>query len=354
MKDSDFLLLKLTVDLAKQGRFTCAPNPAVGCVIVRDGAIIGRGYHRRAGAGHAEVEAINAAGGDVNGATVYVSLEPCTFVGRTPACAQLLVDKGVRRVVVAALDPHPRVSGGGIKFLKNAGVQAELIVLPEAQELIQGYASRIERGRPWVRIKTASSLDGGTALASGESQWITGPLAREDVQYWRACSDAIVTGVGTVIADDPALTVRRFDAKQPLRVILDSTLRTPPEAQVRTDGHATLFVHRQGVSAIGSQADIRCLSHDPSDLTGLLEWLSNQEDCNEVLVEAGAGVVWSFVRAGLWDEWVAYLAPKVMGEGAQKLADTVFAQMTDVPEGHIRGVDRIGDDIRVVMTREAS
>ena len=128
MKDSDFLLLKLTVDLAKQGRFTCAPNPAVGCVIVRDGAIIGRGYHRRAGAGHAEVEAINAAGGDVNGATVYVSLEPCTFVGRTPACAQLLVDKGVRRVVVAALDPHPRVSGGGIKFLKNAGVRAELIV----------------------------------------------------------------------------------------------------------------------------------------------------------------------------------------------------------------------------------
>ncbi|MGK0260977.1 MAG: diaminohydroxyphosphoribosylaminopyrimidine deaminase, partial [Candidatus Azotimanducaceae bacterium] len=196
---SDLLLLKAATELAEQGRFTCAPNPTVGCIIVRQGELIGRGYHAVRGQGHAEVQAIKDAGGDVSGATVYVSLEPCAFEGRTPACAQTLIEAKVARVVIALTDPHPRVAGLGAKMLVEAGIEVEQVELPEAQAAIRGYASRIVRQRPWVTVKTASSLDGSVALANGESQWITGPQARADVQRLRARSDAIVTGVGTVI-----------------------------------------------------------------------------------------------------------------------------------------------------------
>ena len=196
---SDQLFLQAAIQLAERGRFTCAPNPTVGCVIARDGAIIGRGYHARTGEGHAEVNAIADAAQDLAGTTVYVSLEPCAFEGRTPACAKTLVTAGVARVVIAAEDPHPQVAGAGIGILRAAGIEVALMVQPEALALIEGYVSRVTRGLPWVRVKSASSLDGAISLGSGESQWITSPQARADVQYWRARSDAIITGVGTVL-----------------------------------------------------------------------------------------------------------------------------------------------------------
>lgn len=348
MKDSDLLLLRHATDLAERGRFTCAPNPPVGCVIVRDGQIIGRGWHKRAGEGHAEVEAIASAGGDVRGATVYVSLEPCAFEGRTPACAKTLVKADVQRVVIATRDPHPRVSGQGIEILQNAGIEVEVAELPEARSVIKGYQSVLERGRPWVRIKTASSLDGATALASGESQWITGPAAREDVQYWRARSDAIVTGVGTILADDPALTVRSHVASQPLRVVLDSKLSTPSGAQVMQDGNPTLLIHSDDVVAPPDSETIAYLAHDPSNLQGVLEQLA-ERGCNEVLIEAGAKVVGSFVEAGLWDEWIAYLAPAFMGEGSAGVVSAAYDSMTNIPRAEIIENSMIGQDIRITL-----
>lgn len=359
MNGSDHLLLKATYALAENGRFTCAPNPTVGCLIVKGGDIVGRGYHHKAGEGHAEVEAIRNARGRVAGATVYVSLEPCAFEGRTPACAKTLVEMGVGRVVVGTLDPHPKVSGAGVRLLEAAGIQVEVANAPEARRLIRGYCSRIERNRPWVRIKTASSLDGATALANGASQWITGAESRSDVQYWRARSDAIITGVGTVLSDDPALTVRDYEAQAPLRVVLDSYLRLPKGAQVATDGGPTLVVHQAGAERQiesdlhhggrrTSLPTVEFLAGDPRNLPNVLSLLA-ERGCNEVLVEAGPGVVGSFVEAGLWDEWVAYLAPAIMGQDAQTVAGVTFQDMQAIPRGNIVSIEQTGSDVRVTM-----
>jgi diaminohydroxyphosphoribosylaminopyrimidine deaminase/5-amino-6-(5-phosphoribosylamino)uracil reductase len=360
VKPSDRVFLDAAVELAEGGRFTCAPNPTVGCIIVRDAEIIGRGFHVMAGSGHAEVNAIADAGGDVRGSTVYVSLEPCAFEGRTPACAQTLIDAEVARVVIAAEDPHPRVSGAGINMLRSAGIEVNLLTQPEALACIAGYSCRVSDNRPFVRIKTASSVDGGTALASGESQWITGEAARADVQYWRARSDAIITGVGTVLADDPRLTVRPdvhggayADCLQPLRVILDSKLRTPSTATLLNDGGATLLVHNgdvepptylrelPGVTLLG-------LDNGPQDLSAVLIHLS-EAGCNEVLVEAGAQVCGSFAAAGLWDEWLCYVAPKWLGSGHRGLAEFTVPQLADAPTGEILQITEIGDDMRLRM-----
>lgn len=348
MNDSDILLLRHAVDLAERGRFTCAPNPTVGCVVVRDGRVLGRGWHKKAGEGHAEVEAIKDAGGDVQGSTVYVSLEPCAFEGRTPACAHTLVKAGVRKVVMAALDPHPKVSGKGVEILQAAGIDTQVYELPEATAAIRGFRSIQERGRPWVRIKTASSLDGATALANGESKWITGPSAREDVQYWRARSDAIVTGIGTVLADDPALTVRSYEAKPPLRVILDSALSLSNDAQVMRDGGGTLVVHCSDEPAPAGAKGVEYLNLDPKNLDALLVELG-QRGCNEVLVEAGAKVVGSFVKAGLWDEWIAYVAPKIMGDSSAHVVEAAYASMTQVPEAEIVNSKMFGNDVRLTL-----
>lgn len=363
MNGSDQLLLKATYALAENGRFTCAPNPTVGCVIVKGGNIVGRGYHHKAGEGHAEVEAIRSAGGDVAGATFYVSLEPCAFEGRTPACAKTLIDVGVRRVVVGTLDPHPKVSGAGVRLLEAAGIQVEVANDPEAKSLIRGYCARIERQRPWVRIKTASSLDGATALANGASQWITCAESRSDVQYWRARSDAIITGIGTVLSDDPALTVRDYKARAPLRVVLDSNLRLPEGAQVATDGGPTLVVHQSGaerqIESDGQpegrlspltplESPLEFVAGDPRNLSNVLSLLA-ERGCNEVLVEAGSGVVGSFVEAGLWDEWVAYLAPAIMGQDAKNVAGVTFQDMQSIPRGKIVTVKQTGSDVRITM-----
>ncbi|MFW6094797.1 MAG: bifunctional diaminohydroxyphosphoribosylaminopyrimidine deaminase/5-amino-6-(5-phosphoribosylamino)uracil reductase RibD, partial [Pseudomonadota bacterium] len=200
--------LRAAVELAREGLYSATPNPRVGCLIVRNGTVVGRGAHIRAGEPHAEINALRDAGGDAAGATVYLSLEPCAHTGRTPPCADALVAANVRRVVAAMGDPNPQVAGRGFERLRAAGIETELVALPEARELNAGYVSRMQRGRPYVRVKVAQSLDGRTAMASGESRWVTGPEARADVQYWRARSCAVLTGSGTVLTDDPRLTVR--------------------------------------------------------------------------------------------------------------------------------------------------
>ncbi|XOV83590.1 MAG: bifunctional diaminohydroxyphosphoribosylaminopyrimidine deaminase/5-amino-6-(5-phosphoribosylamino)uracil reductase RibD [bacterium] len=354
MTPSDGVFLAATIELAEQGRLTCAPNPPVGCIIVRDGQILGRGCHVRTGEGHAEVNAMADAGGDIAGATVYVSLEPCAFVGRTPACAQTLIEAAVARVVIAATDPHPRVAGAGIRLLRAAGIEVNLLTQPAALELIQGYVCRELSGKPFVRIKTASSLDGATALASGESQWITGPAARQDVQYWRARSDAIITGVQTVLDDNPQLNVRAPEyqqARAPLRVVLDSRLNTPATAHVVTDGGATLLVHNSSVEVPqhlhnAASVTLLALPDGPADLHSVLAHLAGL-GCNEVLVEAGAKVCGSFVAAELWDEWLCYVAPKWLGVASAPLADFTVAQLDQAPRGIVMDIQQFGDDLRV-------
>ena len=354
MTPSDGVFLAATIELAERGRLTCAPNPPVGCIIVRGQQIIGRGYHARTGEAHAEVNAIADAGGDVVDATVFVSLEPCAFVGRTPACAQTLIDARVARVVIAATDPHPRVAGAGIKMLRAAGIEVNLLTQRAALELIEGYVCRELSGRPLVRLKTASSLDGATALASGESQWITGAQARRDVQYWRARSDAIITGVQTVIDDNPRLNVREpryLHARQPLRVVLDSRLSTPAHAHVITDGGATLIVHNPGVDVPqhlhnAPHVTLLALAQGPTDIEGVLRHLAGI-GCNEALVEAGAKVCGSFVDAQLWDEWICYVAPRWLGVASRPLANFTVAQLDQAPTGTVMDIQQIGDDLRV-------
>ena len=357
MKTADAVFLEATVDLAEQGRLTCSPNPPVGCIIYRSGRVLGRGFHARPGEGHAEVNALANAEEDVSGATVYVSLEPCAFVGRTPACAETLVDAKVERVVVAAQDPHPRVDGAGIAILRQAGIKVDVIQTDSALRCIEGYVSRVTRNRPFVRLKTASSLDGAVALANGESQWITGEAARADVQYWRARSDAIITGIGTVLSDDPQLTVRdkRYAAtKPPLRVVLDTQLRTPVDAQVTQPNAPTLVVYdvdkvqSDSVPRYPTGTETLAVPGGPHDLDLVLNQLADR-DCNEVLVEAGPGIVGSIVESELWDEWVCYVAPKLMGVQTQSLAELTIGSMAQAVGAKVHEVTRVGEDLRLVM-----
>ena len=260
MTDSDVLFLDAAIELAHNGLYSTTPNPRVGCVLTRDGTIIGRGWHRRAGGPHAEAAALadakaTSASQSLEGATCFVSLEPCSHHGRTPPCADALIAAGVRRVVIASLDPDPRVAGQGIERMRSAGIRVDVIERPAALELNKGFFRRFTAQRPWVRVKVAASLDGRAATASGESQWITGTDARADGQYWRARSCAIVTGVGTVLADDPQLTVRdpRYAVdgilRQPLRVIVDSSLRTPAAAKLFRTSGPVLLVALPGADA---------------------------------------------------------------------------------------------------------
>lgn len=354
MTDSDELFLRLAMELAERGRFTCAPNPTVGCVIVRQGRIVGKGWHQIPGEGHAEVQAIADAGGadSIRGACVYVSLEPCAFVGRTPACAQTLIEAGVGRVVVATLDPHVQVAGEGLNMLRRAGIEVEDADWPAARELIQGYIQRETQSRPLVRLKTASTLDGATALANGESQWITGAAARADVQYWRARSDAILTGIGTVLADDPALTVREpvyTNARSPLRVVLDRKLRTPLSATLVTDGLPTLILHDGSVTSIPAFPDsVECCALDVTDLSVVLALLA-QRGCNELLIEAGAKLVGSFTAQSLWDEWLAYLAPSFFGSDTRSLSEFHISSIDQVPRAEITHQQRLGADLRLTL-----
>ncbi|MFZ5492274.1 MAG: bifunctional diaminohydroxyphosphoribosylaminopyrimidine deaminase/5-amino-6-(5-phosphoribosylamino)uracil reductase RibD [Pseudomonadota bacterium] len=321
----DIAWMRRALALAKGGRYTAAPNPLVGCVLVRGGRLVGQGFHRRAGEGHAEVLALAEAGPRAVGATAYVTLEPCAHHGRTPPCVQALIAAGVARVVAAIQDPNPRVAGQGLAQLHAAGIAVDCGVLAdEAAALNPGFLTRMRTGRPYVRVKMAQSLDGRSALADGSSRWITGPAARADVQRWRARSQAIVTGVGTVLADDPQLTVRDIpDAPQPLRVVLDSRLSTPPEARLLREPGATLIaaVHTDAEQAAALTAAGAGLLALPAgaggvDLGALLDELGRRQ-CNEVLVEAGARLAGAFLAAGLADELIVYIAPHLLGPDAR-------------------------------------
>jgi diaminohydroxyphosphoribosylaminopyrimidine deaminase/5-amino-6-(5-phosphoribosylamino)uracil reductase len=346
--------------LAEQGLYSTSPNPRVGCVLVRDGDVVGRGWHERAGEPHAEVHALREAGEAARGATAYVTLEPCSHHGRTPPCADALIAAGVARVVVAVPDPNPQVAGEGIEKLRSAGIAVETgLMETEARELNAGFFSRMTRGIPWVRSKIAMSLDGRTALANGASQWITGKAARRDVQHWRARSCAVLTGINTVLADDARLNVRDIEAeRQPLRVVLDSSLQMPPSARVLQDGGVLIYtaarnaeksaaLERAGATVVALPDGNRQI-----DLPGMLRDLA-QSGCNEVLVEAGRILNGALLRAGVVDELLLYVAPQLLGDVARGMAQlgelTSLEQRIGLKWGDVR---QVGSDLRILAKVE--
>ena len=354
---SDLLFLRRAVELAERGLYSVCGNPRVGCVIVRDGEVLGRGWHRRTGDLHAETAALKDAasrGRDVTGATAYVSLEPCCHDGRQPPCVDALIGARVARVVSAMTDPDPRVAGEGHRRLRDAGIEVETLELDAARELNAGFVSRLVTGRPLVRIKLAASLDGRTAMASGESKWITGEPARADVQAWRARSCAIVTGIGTVLADDPALTVRdtRFEVdgaiRQPLLVVADSGARTPANARLFDGGRCVVLAAGAQAPASHPGAQIHRQDTDRPEPGALLDYLGRR-GCNEVLVEAGATLAGAFLGARLWDQAIVYLAPKFLGNDGRPLAQLAHARLADALTGEVVSTTAVGDDFRVVI-----
>ncbi len=317
------------LELARRGLWTTDPNPRVGCVIADGESVIAEGWHERAGGPHAEAVALAAAGSRARGTTAYVTLEPCCHQGRTPPCADAMIAAGVARVVYAMRDPNPRVGGGGIARLAAAGISVEGGVLErEARELNPGFVSRMERGRPWVVVKLTASLDGGTALPGGESRWITGQEARQDVQQLRARSSAVLTGSGTVLADDPRLDVQLPGVtRQPLRVVLDSQLRISPQARIVAPPGQLLVLcatedpeHAAALRAAGAEVAVVAPAAGGIDLAAALALLAAR-DINEVLAECGAGLAGALLSAGLADELVLYLAPVMLGRGARPLAE---------------------------------
>lgn len=358
------------LQLAAKGLGTTSPNPPVGCVIARDGKIVGEGWHRRAGQVHAEVLALQAAGDAAHGATAYVTLEPCSHHGRTPPCADALIAAGVARVVIAIGDPSSDVGGQGIARLRAAGIEVELGLLQDdARELARGFLSRTGRGRPWLRVKLAMSLDGRTALANGDSKWITAAPARADVQLWRARSCALLTGSGTVVADDPRLTLRSDEvraaglpqssqdmvagAKPPLRVVLDRSLRTPAGAHLLDGSVATLLFHDRELVPGAAFAQVQCVGLEivdgRLDLLAVLQALA-QHGCNEVQVEAGpilSGALW---QAGLVDELLVYMAPLLLGGDARPLLELpALADMGQRQVLELHDQCMVGKDMRLLL-----
>lgn len=322
----DHAFMARALRLAERGLYSTSPNPRVGCVVVKNGRILGEGWHQKAGEPHAEIHALMQAGPASEGATVYVSLEPCSHHGRTPPCSDALVGAGVARVIAAMQDPNPAVSGQGLARLASAGIETHSgLMEAEARLLNEGFIKRMALGHPFVRIKTASSLDGRTSLSSGESKWITGESARADVHRLRARSCAILTGINTVLADNPQLNVRGINTSwQPIKVVVDSTLRTPPDAQI-LQGSKTLIAcavpDAEKISRLESAgAEIICLPglDGKLDLKALLSRLA-QKGANEVMTEAGPRLNGALLKAGLVDEWVQYLAPCLLGSSARPL-----------------------------------
>lgn len=398
-ESADQALMARALELARRAGASADPNPAVGCVIVRDGQIVGEGFTQRPGGNHAEIEALAAAGDAAAGATVYVTLEPCAHQGRTGPCVEALIAAGVARVVHALDDPNPLVAGKGRARLAAAGIASESPLLADtARDVNRGYFSRHERGRPWVRLKMAASLDGRTALANGQSQWITGEAARRDVHHWRARSSAVMTGIETVLADDPQLSARvddpDLDIVQPMRVIVDSRLRTPPDARLLSqEGEVVVFTGVSadqaeraaqgsdraaagaGLAASGladpSVAEAR-LAADPGvyeryraleaagarietvpadprcDLGAVVARLAALE-INTVWLEAGPRLGGAMLAAGLVDELVLYFAPCLLGDDAKGLVSLPpIAQLADAPRLAIDDLRRVGEDLRII------
>lgn len=363
------------IQLAWKGLYTTEPNPRVGCVLVKEGVIVGRGWHKKAGESHAEVNAIKDAGLQAKGSTAYVSLEPCSHFGSTPPCANALIQAGIVRVVSAMKDPNPEVSGSGFGLLQKAGIQVESGLLEsQAQALNLGFMKRMTTKRPFVRIKMAMSVDGRTAMASGESKWITGSAAREDVQRLRARSSAVISGIGTVLYDDAALSVRpnelglenadEISKRQPLRVVLDSDAQLPEKAKLFTFPGPILLVisseaqvasgilQHSNVSVfrlpVGTKEKVR---HNSVDV--VLAELARR-GCNEVLVEAGASLVGAFIRENCWDELVLYIAPKLMGSSARPFANLPMEYMSEAKSLQLKDIRVVGDDVRLTYHQACS
>jgi diaminohydroxyphosphoribosylaminopyrimidine deaminase/5-amino-6-(5-phosphoribosylamino)uracil reductase len=342
--------------LAERGLFTTSPNPRVGCVIVRDAEIVGEGFHQRAGEPHAEIHALRAAGARARGGTVYVSLEPCSHHGRTPPCADALIGAGVERVIAAMQDPNPRVAGQGLARLRAAGIATESgLMQAEALEINIGFVSRMTRGRPWLRIKTAASLDGRIALANGTSQWITGEAARRDGHRWRARSCGVMVGIGTLRADNPRLTVRDVaTTRQPLRIVVDRHLQMPLDARVLEGGNVLIATgedhpHKADrLRELGAEVVQLPNAEGKVDLGALLQELGRRE-LNEVLVESGNRLNGALLHSGMVDELLVYLAPHLLGDAARGMFDlgelTALDQRIELT---IRDLRRVGADLRLV------
>ena len=343
------------LQLAAQGRYGAHPNPMVGCVIVRDGAVVGEGWHEKAGELHAEIHALQAAGDRARGATVYVSLEPCAHHGKTPPCADALVEAGVGKVVAAMEDPFADVAGRGLQRLREAGIEVEAgLMRAAAESLNAGFISRVQRGRPLVRLKVAASLDGATAMQSGESQWITGAAARRDVHRLRAMSGAVMTGIGTVLADNPSLNVRDVETRgrQPLRVVIDSRLRMSPEARMLGLPGDTLVCCTQGrdganLERAGAQVQEFGAHGEGVNVFEVLAALAERE-VNDVLVEAGPRLSGYLVEKELVDELVIYLAPHIMGSQTRGMFDTPhWLALADRKAVEVIDLRRVGDDMKI-------
>ncbi|MDP4556171.1 bifunctional diaminohydroxyphosphoribosylaminopyrimidine deaminase/5-amino-6-(5-phosphoribosylamino)uracil reductase RibD [Halomonas meridiana] len=375
---ADHRYMARAIQLAKRGVYTTDPNPRVGCVIVsfadsEEGHIVGEGYHVRAGEPHAEIHALQAAGSEARGATAYVTLEPCSHTGRTGPCAVALADAGVARVVVAMRDPNPRVSGGGIAHLEAAGIQVQVGLLEtDAKALNPGFISRMERGRPYVRLKMAMSLDGRTAMGSGESQWITGPQARTQVQRLRARSSAILSGVESLIMDDSRLTLRADQLaldnaddivqRQPLRVILDSRLRLPLAAACLREPGRTLIIttdqhseeKRRKLAEAGAEIQVVPAENGRIALADMLRWLADNEQVNELLVETGATLAGALLEADLIDELQLFVAPTLLGGEARPLfALPGITQMADQKRLAVTASRTVGSDWWIIATPQA-
>ena len=354
---SDNAFMTQALRLAENGLYTAMPNPVVGCVVVNGGAVIGEGWHEVAGEDHAEIRALKAAGDQARGATVYVTLEPCAHHGKTPPCAEALVDAGVDEVVIGLRDPNPEVDGRGIDILEAAGIKVRSGVLAgEVEHQLRGFLSRVTRGRPFLRLKMACSLDGCIAMASGESQWITGPEARADVQRLRARSGAVITGIGTVIADDPSLTVRDpaidTGGRQPLRVVLDDRLRMPLSAEMlalpgETIVYCVRDANRQPLMDAGAEVVNAGSREGRVDARAVLEDLGSR-GINEALVEAGPELAGALITDDLVDELVIYQAPHIMGSETKGMFRTPnWTALSDRRSLDIIDTCQVGPDTRI-------
>ena len=350
--------MQRAIEIAARGRYTCHPNPRVGCVIVKDDKVVGQGWHARTGDAHAEVNALADAGELSRGATAYVSLEPCDHVGKTPPCTRALLDAGVAEVICAMQDPNPEVAGRGFKTLTAAGVTVRNgLLADEAQALNRGFVSRMQRNQPFVRLKIAASLDGATAMKSGESKWITGDLAREDVQRLRAESGAIMTGIGTVLEDDPSLTVRdnSLTDVQPTRVVVDSKLRMPASAKMLSLPGATRVycvddTKREALESAGASIHVARKAQSSVDLKQVLADLATV-GINDLLVEAGPTLTGALLEGGLVDELVIYQAPHIMGSNTRGMFETpAWSHLSDRIELNVSNVQTIGRDMRITAS----
>lgn len=369
MTDQDRIYMAEAIQLAKKGLYTTEPNPRVGCVLVKEDQIVGRGWHQKAGQAHAEINALDDAGDKAEGATAYVTLEPCSHFGRTPPCAKALIEANVSRVVAAMQDPNPLVAGSGFQMLRDAGISVEFGVLQaEAEALNPGFIKRMKTGLPLVRVKMGMSVDGRTAMDSGESQWITGPSARQDVQRLRARSSAIITGSGTVNLDDPSLTVRANELglsnadqiveRQPLRVVVDSEGDITSESKLLSLAGKVVvaMASNKGIEhelRHSDQISFKSFASDDGrvDLKLLLSWLAAQ-GCNEVLIEAGATLAGAFVSRQLVDELWLYMAPTLMGHRARPLLHLPLDKMSQQIPMKLVESRVVGDDIRFIYQLE--